>query len=127
MEKIVRAFWSSVKNNKNPENSEKEPLLCHLYVPHTTAGIMINEADDPTVAQDIVEFLNKLIPKKPPGVMYKHLEGNADAHIKAGIIGSSVTIPIVNGHLKLGRWQGIFFCEFDGPRERKVKVKIIKF
>ena len=95
--------------------------VCHLYVPHTTAGITINEADDPDVARDIEATLDRLIPHKGP---YKHAEGNADSHIKASLVGSSATVLIDNGRLVLGRWQGIFFCEFDGPRSRHLLVKL---
>lgn len=96
--------------------------LCCFYVPHTTAGILINESDDPDVARDIGDTLDRLVPRK---ASYKHYEGNADSHIKASLVGSSASVPIESGKLGLGRWQGIFFCEFDGPRRRQVKVKII--
>jgi len=94
-----------------------------VYVPHTTAGVTINEAFDPSVAEDL---LNELVRLVPYSSHYKHLEGNADAHIQASIVGSSVTIPIEDGELTLGRWQGIFFMEFDGPRNRKIFIKIIE-
>ena len=96
--------------------------VCYIFVPHTTAGITINEAADPDVVADIQQELNKIA---PAGSHYRHTEGNADAHIKASIIGSSLTVFIENSKLKLGTWQGIFFCEFDGPRNRKVWVKIM--
>ena len=96
--------------------------VCHIFVPHTTAGITINEAADPDVVEDIQQQLDKIA---PAGGHYRHTEGNADAHIKASLIGSSQTVFIENGKLKLGTWQGIFFCEFDGPRNRKVWVKIV--
>jgi secondary thiamine-phosphate synthase enzyme len=96
--------------------------VCHLYVPHTTAGIAINEGDDPAVARDIEAALDRLIPRDAG---YKHLEGNADAHIKTALTGSSETVFIENGRLAIGRWQAIFFCEFDGPRFREVRVKIV--
>jgi len=96
--------------------------ICYLYVPHTTAGILINENDDPDVANDIEDLLSRLAPRE---AAYKHWEGNADAHIKASLVGTSVCVPIEAGKLALGRWQGIFFCEFDGPRRREVKVKIL--
>ena len=96
--------------------------VCYVFVPHTTAGVTINEAADPDVVADIQQELNKIA---PAGSHYRHTEGNADSHIKASMIGSSQTIFIENGKLKLGTWQGIFFCEFDGPRNRKVWVKII--
>ena len=97
--------------------------LCCVFVPHTTAGVTINENADPSVKQDIVMELNKTIPFNDN---YSHLEGNSAAHIKASIIGSSVNIPVKNNDLLLGTWQGICFCEFDGPRTRKYFVKIIK-
>ena len=96
--------------------------VCYIFIPHTTAGITINEAADPDVVADIQQELNKIA---PAGSHYRHTEGNADAHIKASIIGSSQAVFIENGRLKLGTWQGIFFCEFDGPRNRKVWVKIM--
>ena len=95
--------------------------ICHVYVPHTTAGITINENADPSVRQDILMELNKMVPFEDS---YKHLEGNAAAHIKASIVGSSETILVEGGRLLLGTWQGIFFCEFDGPRNRRVLTRI---
>lgn len=97
--------------------------ICYLFVPHTTTGIIINENADPSVKADILMELNKLIPRDDP---YKHLEGNAPAHVKASIIGSSETVFIKQGKLVLGTWQGIFLCEFDGPRTRKVLLKILR-
>jgi secondary thiamine-phosphate synthase enzyme len=94
---------------------------CLVYVPHTTAGITINEAADPAVVRDISAQLSKLVPAHAG---YTHAEGNSDAHIKACIMGSSVQIPVVDGKLVLGTWQGIFFCEFDGPRRRSVHVQV---
>jgi secondary thiamine-phosphate synthase enzyme len=96
--------------------------VCHLYVPHTTAGITINENDDPAVARDIEAALDRLV---PPNGSYQHWEGNADSHIKSTLVGVSRTIPVERGRLALGRWQAVFFCEFDGPRERRVHVKIV--
>ena len=96
--------------------------LCCVFVPHTTAGVTINENADPSVKQDIVMELNKVIPFDDN---YSHSEGNSAAHIKASIIGSSVNIPLKNNNLLLGTWQGICFCEFDGPRTRKFYVKIV--
>lgn len=97
--------------------------ICSVYVPHTTAGVTINENADPSVRKDIIKELNKVIPFDDN---YSHLEGNAAAHIKATLVGSSETIMIENGSLVLGTWQGIYFCEFDGPRSRKVIVKIMQ-
>ena len=96
--------------------------LCCVFIPHTTAGVTINENVDPSVKQDILVELNKVIPFRDN---YSHLEGNSAAHIKASIIGSSVNIPVKNNNLLLGTWQGICFCEFDGPRTRKYYVKIM--
>jgi len=96
--------------------------VCHLYVPHTTAGVTINENADPDVALDIATALERIAPQSAE---YRHGEGNADAHVKAALVGSSATIFISNGQLELGRWQGIFFCEFDGPRLRELRVKVV--
>lgn len=93
-----------------------------LYVPHTTAGITINEHADPSVKRDILNKLEELV---PPDKGYTHMEGNADSHIKATLVGNTLTIPISGGRLLLGTWQGIFFCEFDGPRTRKLIVKVV--
>lgn len=95
---------------------------CHIYIPHTTAGITINEGADPSVQHDIQIALTRLIPVEGD---YHHREGNADAHIKASIVGSSKTLFVEDGRLVLGRWQSIYFCEFDGPRHRRVAVKIV--
>lgn len=96
--------------------------LCLLYVPHTTAAVTVNESADPSVKDDILMILNKIVPWEAG---YGHLEGNSPAHVKATIVGPSELIPIENDRLVLGTWQGIFFCEFDGPRTRKINVKII--
>jgi len=96
--------------------------LCCVFVSHTTAGVTINENADPSVKQDILMELNKIIPFDDN---YNHSEGNSAAHIKASIIGSSANIPVKNNYLLLGTWQGICFCEFDGPRTRKFYVKIV--
>ena len=95
---------------------------CYLFSMHTTAGITINEHADPDVVDDIVEQLGVMVPQHN---RYRHREGNSPAHIKASLMGDSKTLLIENGHLVLGTWQGIFFCEFDGPRNRTVMVKII--
>ena len=94
---------------------------CHLYVPHTTAGVAINEAADPDVATDIAAALDRMVPRDAG---YKHFEGNADSHIKATLVGASESVPVEGGKLALGRWQGIFLCEFDGPRDRTVQVTV---
>ena len=95
--------------------------ICIAYVPHTTAGITINEGADPAVCRDIMTKLNELV---PPNAGYRHMEGNADSHIKASLMGSSVSVMVENGGLVLGTWQKIFFCEFDGPRSRRVYIKV---
>ncbi len=91
--------------------------LVHVYVPHTTAAVTINEGADPAVKRDLVEGLARLAPRN---AAYRHTEGNADAHIKASLLGNSVTIPVVDGILHLGTWQSLYLAEFDGPRTRKV-------
>ena len=96
--------------------------VCYVYNPHTTAGLTVNEGADPAVQDDIVAVLKKVIPRDYP---YKHMEGNSPAHIMASLMGSSVTVFVENGRLVLGTWQKIFFCEFDGPRSRKVICKIV--
>lgn len=93
--------------------------VCYIYCPHTTAAVTINENADPTVVQDMLATVNKLIPRND---QYLHLEGNSDAHIKATLFGQSETLLIKNGQLMLGTWQGVYFCEFDGPRSRKLWV-----
>jgi secondary thiamine-phosphate synthase enzyme len=97
--------------------------VCIIFVPHTTAAITINENADPSVPNDIVMELNKIVPFED---RYQHLEGNSPAHIKASLVGLSQTVFVESGKLVLGTWQGIFFCEFDGPRNRKVHVKVMK-
>jgi secondary thiamine-phosphate synthase enzyme len=99
-----------------------ESGVCYLYVPHTTAAITINEHADPDVARDVEGALDRLIPKTGP---YRHSEGNSDSHVKAVLVGASQTIFVQGGKLALGRWQGIFFCEFDGPRERRLDIKVM--
>lgn len=103
------------------ESGEQEGIVV-LYVQHTTAGITINENADPDVPRDMLHALRTLIPQF--GMDFKHFEHNADSHIKSSIFGASAIVPFSNGELLLGRWQGIFFCEFDGPRERKVVMTI---
>jgi secondary thiamine-phosphate synthase enzyme len=97
--------------------------VCIIFIPHTTAGVTINENADPTVVQDIIMELNKIVPFKD---QYRHMEGNSPAHIKASLVGCSQMVFVESGKLVLGTWQGIFFCEFDGPRSRKVHVKVMK-
>ncbi len=96
--------------------------LAVVYCPHTTAGVTINEHADPDVARDIREWLDRVCPR---GGDWRHVEGNADGHVKATLVGSSVTIPVSDGRLCLGTWQGVFFCEFDGPRTRHLDVRVV--
>jgi secondary thiamine-phosphate synthase enzyme len=96
--------------------------ICYLYVPHTTAAITINECADPDVARDVEGALDRLIPATGP---YRHREGNSDSHVKAVLVGPSQMLFVESGKLALGRWQGVFFCEFDGPRERRLQVKVV--
>lgn len=103
------------------ESGVKEGYVC-LYVPHTTAAVTINENYDPSVQRDIIDKLSELVPH---GAGYAHTEGNADSHIKSTIVGVTEYIPVVEGKIQLGRWQGIFFCEFDGPRSRRLLIEII--
>ena len=97
--------------------------VCFLFCPHTTAGLTINENADPSVKKDILNTLNKLVPENAG---YAHSEGNADSHVKSSLLGSSVTLFIEGGQLALGTWQGIYFCEGDGPRSRQVWAKLSK-
>jgi secondary thiamine-phosphate synthase enzyme len=99
-----------------------EDGICIVFIPHTTAAVTINENADPSVVQDIIMELNKIVPLKD---QYRHLEGNSPAHIKASLVGCSQIVFVESGKLVLGTWQGIFFCEFDGPRSRQVHVKVI--
>jgi secondary thiamine-phosphate synthase enzyme len=94
--------------------------LCHLYCPHTTAGLTVNEGADPAVARDVATTLDRLIPRRGD---YHHMEGNSDAHVKSSSVGVSLTLGIDEGTLALGRWQRVFFCEFDGPRSREIWVR----
>jgi secondary thiamine-phosphate synthase enzyme len=96
--------------------------LCQVFVPHTTAGVTINENADPSVTSDMLAKMARMVPEHEG---YAHAEGNSDAHIKASLLGSSVVVPTEGGRLQLGTWQGIYFCEFDGPRSRKVFVQLV--
>jgi len=96
--------------------------VCVVFVPHTTAGVTINENADPDVVRDMDAALGKAVPWS---ANYAHAEGNAAAHVKASLMGSSVTVPVEEGRLVLGTWQGIYFCEFDGPRKRRVHVQVL--
>ena len=96
--------------------------ICLVYCPHTTAGVTINENADPSVARDILREINKIIPFDDN---YSHTEGNSAAHIKSSVIGASVLVPVEGGELALGTWQGIYFCEFDGPRSRNIFIQAV--
>jgi secondary thiamine-phosphate synthase enzyme len=98
--------------------------LCVVYCPHTTAGITINENADPDVVHDVLLWYDRLVPHEQAG--FRHAEGNSDSHIKATLVGPSVTVLVENGAPVLGRWQGVFFCEFDGPRTRSVMVQVVE-
>ncbi len=111
---------TSLVQNALSECDKKDGSVT-VYVPHTTAGVTINESADPDVVSDIINHLEKLV---PPNKGYAHMEGNADSHIKSSIIGCSISIPYEKGKLLLGTWQGIFFCEFDGPRNRKLLIQV---
>lgn len=105
--------------NEIPDNFNG---IVTVFVPHTTAGITINENADPDVVTDMIATLNRLVPNDPN---YKHAEGNSDSHVKASLMGLSVSVVVENGTLVLGTWQGIYFCEFDGPRTRNVIVHLL--
>lgn len=101
-----------------------EEGVCHLFVPHTTAGLVINENADPDVGRDLIEKLEQLVPTDGKE-KYHHFEGNAHAHIKSSLLGQSAVVPVSGGRLALGRWQGVFLAEFDGPREREVRITVV--
>lgn len=103
------------------ESNIKEGICC-VFVPHTTAAVVINENADSNVGQDILNKVNEIVPWED---RYLHTEGNSAAHIKSTLIGNSQMIPIENGRLSLGTWQGVYFCEFDGPRQRKILIKVM--
>lgn len=107
------------------KNSNIKEGLCILYVPHATAAITINENADPNIQQDIIKVIDKIVPEHN-NYLHDYIDNNAAAHIKSSIIGVSEVIPITNNELALGTWQNIFLCEFDGPRTRRILIKIIK-
>ena len=112
---ITRRIRSFIQNHNIREG------LCTIYIPHTTCGITINENADPDVKADMLMELEKIVPLSDG---YRHMEGNSAAHIKSSLMGFSVTVPVIDGHLALGTWQGIYLCEFDGPRNRTVRVSV---
>jgi secondary thiamine-phosphate synthase enzyme len=97
--------------------------ICQVYVPHTTAGIVVNENADPDVSRDMLGWLDRIVPQNGD---YRHAEGNSPAHIKSTLVGQSVTLPVEGGKLALGTWQGVYLAEFDGPRERTVVINVVK-
>lgn len=103
------------------QKQDQDSGIIHIHCLHTTAGLTINENADPSVKKDILNSLDKIIPQNDS---YQHAEGNSPAHIKSSLMGPSLSIPFENKSLSLGTWQGIYFCEFDGPRKRKVKLKV---
>jgi len=107
---------------KQVTENDMENGICVVFVPHTTAAVTINESADPAVRRDILMILNQIVPWK---AAYRHLEGNSPAHLKTSIIGSSETIAVKKSKLVLGTWQGIFFCEFDGPRNRNMDIQLV--
>ena len=113
---ITPLIEEKIKNVKNG--------ILHAFVPHATASITINENADPNIPLDIINFLNKLVPQGK--WLHDRMDNNADAHIKASLIGNSISVPIENGKLQLGTWQDIFLCEFDGPRERKIILNVLR-
>jgi len=116
LEDITRQVNDAVRQ------SGVEEGICHLFVSHTTAGLVINENADPDVGRDLLEKLEALVPRDAP---YHHFEGNAHAHIKSSLVGQTAAAPVAAGRLALGRWQAVFFAEFDGPREREVLVTVV--
>ncbi len=108
--------------NEAVQRSGVEEGICHLFVPHTTAGLVINENADPDVGRDLLEKLEALVPRD---ASYHHFEGNAHAHIKSSLVGQSAAAPVTAGRLALGRWQAVFFAEFDGPRDRELLVTVV--
>ena len=98
--------------------------LCHVFVPHTTAAVTLNENADPDVMRDLSWKLDQLVPPQDPS--YRHTEGNSDAHIKSSLVGTSLTLAVVDGKLALGTWQAVYLCEFDGPRQRKVWINLLR-
>jgi len=114
---VTRAVQEAVKESGIAEG------VCFVFIPHTTAAVTINENADPSVIRDVIMELDKIV---PPEDRYQHLEGNSQAHIKSSLVGSSLTVFVESGKLVLGTWQGIFFCEFDGPRTRKIYVKVVR-
>jgi secondary thiamine-phosphate synthase enzyme len=119
-----RTEWVNITSevSRLVANSGISSGVCQIYIPHTTAGVTINEGYDPDVASDMEGAFDRMVPRDAG---YAHAEGNSDSHIKATLVGSSQSVWVEDGGLRLGRWQAIFFCEFDGPRSREIHVKIV--
>lgn len=115
--KDVTALIQNVVRESGVQNG-----LCHVFAPHTTAAILVNENDDPALQKDLDQFLKELAPRERD---YHHSDGNCDAHLKAAVIGCSKSLLLEGGRLILGRWQGVFLCEFDGPRRRELCLKVV--
>ena len=124
VETFARVVFKDITNEieKLLKTSGIQNGVCHIAVLHTTAAILVNENDDPAFTKDLDEFLTRLAPRDSE---YHHSDGNCDAHLKASLIGSSKSLLVENGQLALGRWQGIYLCEFDGPRRRSLRIKIV--
>ena len=114
---VLVDITQQVQARVEPLSAGAQEGILHIYVPHTTAGITINEGADPSVARDIVDVFARLVPRDGG---YRHAEGNADAHVKTSLVGSHTAVPVTNGRLRLGTWQSIYLAEFDGPRTRRV-------
>ena len=112
----------TVKIQEAVRGANLDQGLCMIYVPHTTAAVTINESADPSVARDVLMVLNEVVPWEAD---YRHMEGNSPAHVKSSLVGASELVAVEKGRLQLGTWQGIFFCEFDGPRARTVHVRLM--
>lgn len=117
-----RVFWSDITEEVEGLLPRSGGGICLVFCPHTTASVMVNEGFDPNVVEDIVAHLSKLVPSSSG---YLHAEGNSDAHIKSSLLGCSAAIGFSNGKLELGRWQRLFFVDFDGPREREIWIKVV--
>ena len=124
LETLARVQFKDITNDiqKLVASSGVQDGLCQIFVMHTTAAILINENDDPAFTKDLENFLARLA---PPDHAYHHNDGNCDAHLKASILGGTKSVLVEKGRLVLGRWQGIYLCEFDGPRRRGLRIKVI--
>ncbi len=122
---ITDAVRAALRAARGPDGVRVTDGVLIVYVPHTTAGVTIQENADPDVRRDLLLALENAVPARPARGAYRHAEGNSDAHVKATLVGSSATLIVKGGDLLLGTWQGVFLCEFDGPRSRTVHLKVI--